>query len=356
MPEDPIDPVRLLFWNVFLLKPRPIPGLPGLPAIGELAAPAVHERASAIGRRLRGRFDIAALSEVFEPDDRARVEAGWASSTLDVAVGPQREVRRGAPGFASSGLCTLVDRYPMTRTETHQFATRGSYLHDADALANKGVLMVEVDVLPGAGRLEVYSTHLIYGTGLVGGQTAQDPVRRHRLRMAQVDELVAFVQRVHDPANVVAIVGDCNVPAVAPAYPDGPTAQHDDLLERLAPLGMRDLWSESGVGAGDTCGNALDPFADQIDLVEPDALVDRPDEAAATALAAAGPDPEIAAERYRIDYLFLQRPREEHTLRLTPSAPRRFAFPRGVTAPARDRLPRLSDHLAVAVELTPSRP
>ena len=112
MPDEPIDPVRLLFWNVFLLKPRPIPGLPGLPAVGELAAPAVHERASAIGRRLRGRFDIAALSEAFEPDDRARIEAGWASPTLDVAVGPTRGrcggARRDSPRAACAPWSTAT--------------------------------------------------------------------------------------------------------------------------------------------------------------------------------------------------------------------------------------------------------
>lgn len=346
------DPIRLLFWNVFLLKPRPIPGGPGLPAIGEIAAPAVADRAAAIGRTLRGRFDIAALSEAFEPVDRTRLVDSWGSERVTTAAGPERSVRHGPLGFASSGLFTLVDGPAMVRTELHQYATRGSYLHDADALANKGVLMVEVDVLPGAGRLEVYSTHLIYGTGLLGGRTAQDPVRRHHLRMAQLDELVAFVQRVHRPGNVVAIVGDMNVPAYAPDYPAGATAQHDDLIAHLAPLGMRDLWASQGIGVGDTCGLATDAFADQTDPDLTDALVDRPG-APSDPDAHAGPGvpADVAAERYRIDYLFLQVPRDEHTLKLRAERPRRYAFPRATTAPDRHRIPRLSDHLAVTVEL-----
>jgi endonuclease/exonuclease/phosphatase family metal-dependent hydrolase len=355
------DPIRLLFWNVFLLKPRPIPGGPGLPAIGEIAAPAVADRAAAIGRTLRGRFDIAALSEAFEPPDRTRIVDSWGAGRVSTAAGPARSVRRGPLGFASSGLFPVVDGPALVRTESRQYVTRGSYLHDADALANKGVLMVEVDVLPGAGRLEVYSTHLIYGTGLLGGRTAHDPVRRHRLRMAQLDELVAFVQRVHRPGNVVAIVGDMNVPAHAPDYPDGPTAQHDDLMARLAPLGMRDLWVEQGIGVGDTCGHATDAFTDQTDPDLVDALVDRPgdrpgDPADADAHAGDGVSAEHAAERYRIDYLFLQEPRAEHTLALRAERPRRYAFPRAAAAPDRHRLPRLSDHLAVTVELHPSHP
>lgn len=349
------DPIRLLFWNVFLLKPRPVPGLPGLPAVGEIAAPAVADRSAAIGRALRGRFDIAALSEAFEPPDRARLVDAWGTGRLATAAGPPRSLRHGPLGFASSGLFTIVDGHRLVRSQTHRYATRGSYLHDADALANKGVLMVEVEVLPGAGHLEVYSTHLIYGTGLVGGRVAHDSVRRHRLRMAQLDELVAFVQRVHRPGNVIAIVGDMNVPAYSADYPDGPTAQHDDLMARLAPLGMRDLWLELGVGVGDTCGIATDAFADQTDPELADALADRPgDPADPTAHAVPAIPAEMAAERYRIDYLLLQEERDEHTLRLQAERPRRFAFPRPASAPARERLPRLSDHLAVTVALHPS--
>ena len=128
--------------------------------------------------------------------------------------------------------------------------------------------MVEVEVLPGAGRLEVYSTHLIYGTGLVGGRATHDPVRRHRLRMAQVDELVAFVQRVHDPANVVAIVGDCNVPALAPTFPTGPRPSTTTCWSAW----RRSACATSGpslASARAELGSAVDPFADQIDLAGP---------------------------------------------------------------------------------------
>lgn len=340
------DRLRLVFWNTFLLQPRPIPGGPGLPAIGELAAPAVADRAVAIGRALKNRFDVAALAEAFEAPDHERLVEAWGSSGLRTAKGPGRSLLRGPLGFASSGLFTITHGRRIVRERTLRFTQRGSYLHDADALANKGVLLVEIDLPRHEGNLELYSTHLCWGTGLVGGTVADDPVRRHRTRMEQLDELVAFVERTHRPANVAIVVGDMNVPALDPAYPDGPTAQYDDLTGRLGALDMEDLWPILGTGAGATCGAAVDAFADQRDPGDPDALSDRG--------GGPGADPRLVAERVRIDYVFLQTPRERHRVGVRAESMRRLAFPRPDNARARDRLARLSDHVALGVDLAVS--
>lgn len=337
------DSISLLFWNTFLLKPRPIPGGPGLPAFGELAAPAVAERATRIGEKLSGTFDIVAMAEAFEPDDCRRIVDAWSTGEPATAAGPGRSILRGPLGFASSGLFTVVDRLPITRRATHRFATRGSYLHDADALANKGVLLVEVDLPGSAGTLELCSTHLIYGTGLVPGRTASDPVRRHRLRMAQVDELVEFIIGEHRPGHHLVLAGDFNVPAHDPGYPDGPDAQYQDLVDHLAPLQVVDAWSEYGSGSGHTCGAPIDDFADQRDPERPDALVDHSDGVSVAT------SPDLLARRERIDYLFVALGGN-----LRVASIRRFAFPRAVTASARDRLVRLSDHLALGVDLIDS--
>lgn len=345
------DTLRLVFWNTYLLQPRPIPGGPGLPAIGELAAPAVADRAHAIGAALRGRFDVAALAEAFEPVDRRRLLSSWGSPTITTAAGPGRSLLRGPLGFASSGLFTVADGPRIIREMSHQFTERGSYRHDADALANKGVLLAEVELAGRAANLEVYSTHLCWGTGLLGGPVAEDPIRRHRVRMAQVDELVRFVRRSHRPGNVAIIVGDMNVPALAPDFPDGPTAQYDDLVERLATVGVHDLWPRAGVGAGHTCGANTDEFADQVDPDDPDALVDTDGADAGVPV-----DPALAAQRERIDYVFLQDPDRRHRVRVEATGVRRYAFPRAAHAPDRDRLVRLSDHLAIGVDLAISDP
>lgn len=346
------DQIRLVFWNTFLLHPHPIPGGPGLPAIGELAAPAVPERAAAIGAALSRRFDVAALAEAFEPADHARICDAWGSDTMPTATatatatGPGRSLLRGPLGFASSGLFTLVDRRRIARRATHRFRTRGSYLHDADALANKGVLLVEIELGHAVGNLELYSTHLCWGTGLLPGGDAADPRRRHRVRMAQLDELTRFVRRTHRPGNVVSVVGDMNVPAVAPDYPDGPTVPYDGLVERLGSLGLQDLWTTHGSGDGWTCGAPTDSFADQADPDDPDALVD---DAAGAAV-----DPAHLAARERIDYLFLAEPDPTQRVRIEATSVRRYAFPRAAGAPKRDRLVRLSDHLAIGADLTVS--
>lgn len=331
--------LNLAFWNVFLLKPRPIPGGPGLPAIGDLAAPAVSERAARIGEALSERFDIVAFGEAFEDPDRQQIVASWGSSTLETACGPQRSLRRGGWGFASSGLFTVVNGYRITRVAKHQFVTRGSYRYDADALANKGVLFVEIDLGAPYGKIEIASTHLIYGTGLLGGSTAQDRVRRHSLRMRQLDELVGFVRSEHRSENPLFVVGDFNVPAYAPDYVDGPLAQYQELTESLAALGVRDLWADHGNGDGFTCGSPIDDFGDQVDPDDPAALVDTPVTPA---------DAALTGQRERIDYIFASLPESGWTI----NSMRRYAFPRAVHAPDRDRLVRLSDHLAIGVSLT----
>lgn len=339
------DRIRLLFWNTFLLHPRPVPGGPALPEFGEIAAPAVPERAAAIGGVLAGRFDVAALAEAFEPTDRQLLIDAWGTDGLATAAGPPRSVVRGPLGFTSSGLFTIADGPRIVRQRTHQFVERGSYRYDADTLANKGVLLTEIVLEGHEANLEVYSTHLCWGTGLLGGPVAEDPVRRHRIRMTQLDELVGFVQQTHRPGNVIMIVGDMNVPAIDLDFPDGPTAQYDDMNERLGVLRVDDLWPALGTGAGDTCGDPTDEFADQRDPDDPDALIDpsQVDTAQVT--------PEHLDQRERIDYAFLQRPDTAHRVRVTATGMRRYAFPRAADAPGRDRLVRLSDHLAIGVDL-----
>ncbi len=331
--------LRFLFWNVFLLRPRLVPGGPALPAVGELAAPATPARADEIGRTLAGSYDVVAFAEAFEPPERARLLAGWSGRDhVSAHVGPGRSFPPGEPAaFATSGLLTVVDGLEVTRTEVHRYATRGSRLYDADAWANKGVLFVEIDPGLGGPRLEVASTHLIWGTGLVGGSTARDVRRRHALRMAQVDELVAFVEGQHRPGNALVVAGDFNVPAFDRHAADDPTRWHSELLARLARLGLQDTWAASGVGFGPTCGAAEDPFADD-DPASPGYLRD-------------DADPVLAGRRERIDYVFV-REDDRDDLQVSFGRPRRRAFPRTPDAPDYARLPRLSDHLAVSVDLT----
>jgi endonuclease/exonuclease/phosphatase family metal-dependent hydrolase len=335
--------LRLLFWNVFLLKPRLVPGGPGLPAIGELAAPAVAERATQIGAALAGEYDVAAFAEAFEPAERARLLAAWdGRRNVSAVVGPERSFPPFGPAaFATSGLLTVVDGLAVTRIERHTFATRGSRVHDADAWANKGVLFVEVDPGLGGPCLEIATTHLIWGTGLIGGRHAEDPARRHALRMAQVDELVAFVERVHRPGNALVVAGDFNVVAHDEGASGGPERWYRDLTARLGRLHLVDTWAAAGVGPGPTCGENADPFDDE--------------DPAAPGFVRDDPDAELGPEQERIDYVFV-RDAPEDRLRATVERPRRRAFPRSPGSVDYQRLARLSDHLALSVVVKLSTP
>lgn len=331
---DPV-PLRLLFLNAFLLRPLslglgPLRWEPG-------AAPAVADRADELGRTVAGAYDVIALAEAFTAAERDRVRAGWpAGARPAVAVGPEGGWgRSGGRTTTSSGLATLVDGPEVVRVERHRYRAVGHRLADADPWAAKGVLLVEVDVgLPGG--LEVYSTHLCAGGGLlpVGGDrvAGTDAVRR-----AQAEELVAFVEAHHRPGNVALVVGDVNVPAGG-----GPDTELASVLGRM---GLEDLWPRLGRGPGVTCG--LERVG--AELGRPDPVDPRfaDDDIGVGSVGGEGVDPPE-----RIDRAFLQRPRPEHGLVVEAALLRRRPFPRRADAPDRHRLPFLSDHMGLHLELT----
>jgi endonuclease/exonuclease/phosphatase family metal-dependent hydrolase len=156
--------------------------------------------------------------------------------------------------------------------------------------------------------------------------------------MAQVDELVGFIGREHDPASPLLVVGDFNVAAhdPDPTLPD-PTVRYRDLAHRLEWAGLRDLWADHGVGPGPTCSFTDEAHLPQ-DPEEPDRVADDPD----------GHPLESPGER--IDYLWLATP---DGLTVEVERPRRWAFHGrdAVGGPAGS----LSDHLALSVTLHVSR-
>ncbi|MCU1370267.1 MAG: hypothetical protein JWO77_1461 [Ilumatobacteraceae bacterium] len=339
-PAAPADPegstgpveVQVAFWNTWLLAPRLWPTGPRLPGLAGWFAPDVEARAPLVVEAVAGRFDIAALGECFERSEQDAVARGWPGSTF--VAGPQRQ---GA-GRQGSGLATLVaPGAPVVRSARHAYRSGGD-LRDSDTFATKGALFVSVRVDDGVPPIEVVSTHLIAGGDLFPVPGAEDPARHHAARMRQVDELVAFVEAHHDPASPLLVVGDFNVQAhdADPALPD-PQARYRDLAERLARLGLVDVWAGHGTGPGHTC-TFTDPAELPADPDEPDRVADDPDD-----------DP-VTAPGERIDYLWLAVPPGRS---VEVERPRRWAFAgRGVTGgPAGS----LSDHLALSVALRVSR-
>ncbi|HEY4375964.1 MAG TPA: endonuclease/exonuclease/phosphatase family protein, partial [Acidimicrobiales bacterium] len=229
--------LRVMFWNAWLLHPRLWPNVPKIPGLEGVVAPNLPERANAIGQALPGRFDVMAFSETFEPDEREALVAGWAGRpNVTVANGPKRR----AGFFTNSGLVTVVDGLPVTRQANAPYKTSGQWWRDSDGMAHKGVLLVEVDPGEGLPHVEVYSTHLFAGGGWIPAPGHADHLRHHDVRMAEADELVAFVERRHHAGNVVVVCGDMNVARDDVRLDGDQTARFRDLSERFARAGLVD--------------------------------------------------------------------------------------------------------------------
>jgi endonuclease/exonuclease/phosphatase family metal-dependent hydrolase len=301
MSADPFAELRVLAYNTFLMHIR-------LPTRGfgrdVMAAPAYRDRAREIGTTVAGRYDAVAFMEVFDENEQAAVLDGWASRGVDHVLGPGPSVLR-----KSSGLLTVVDGPALARTCLHRFLQRGSPCYDADVLANKGVLLAEIDV-GGPANVELYSTHLVAGNDFRrrgGAAHAPNP-----FRLRQVEELLAFVRRVHHPSNVAVVVGDLNVDASAPA---GPAADEFHAVRAaFQEGGFDDVWEVHGSGTGDTFHG-------------------------------------VGMRPKRIDYAWLQRPSADHKIVVSPTAIRPRSFPRVSGAPGVDAMPFLSDHLALDLTL-----
>lgn len=316
--------LRLLSYNAFLMHIR-------VPTRGwgrdVMAAPAYRDRATEIGEALAGHYDAVALMEVFDEAEQAAVVAGWSARPATHVFGPGP-----SPLRKSSGLVTIVDGVDLARTAQHRFEHRGSLLHDADVLSNKGVLLTEID-LGGPANLELYSTHLV-----AGNDFRRRPGGANPFRLQQVEELLAFVGRQHDPANVALVVGDLNVDATAEA---GPLLdEHHAVRDVFGRASFDDLWEQHGSGAGPT-------FCDlgaARQICSPDPHDDR------YCAEPAPTDAPVGAKR--IDHAWLQRASDQHRIAVVVRAVRRRCFPRPAGAAGVDAMPFLSDHLAVDLDLT----
>jgi endonuclease/exonuclease/phosphatase family metal-dependent hydrolase len=331
--------VRVVFWNTWLLRPRLWSGGPTLPFADRLFAPDVSRRAPLVGQALASRFDVCALAEVFDEREQDAVAGQWDEVEYQPGPGPASALKR-----VGSGLMTLVDptALEVTATATHAF-TSGGDLRDSDTYATKGALFTRVRLAGGA-ELDVVSTHLLAGGELLPIPGSGDHARHHRARMAQVDELVQFVQRERNQENPLLVVGDFNVAAHDRRLRGDPGAYHRDLVDHLAPLDLVDLWTTGGIGPGPTA-TFRRPAAIPADPALPDCVLDDPDDPDDPAAAPGGDG--TSGEGDRIDYLWYSPPWRRARTTVQLDRPRRWAFP---GRPARGGpAGSLSDHLALSV-------
>jgi endonuclease/exonuclease/phosphatase family metal-dependent hydrolase len=282
-------------------------------------APDRTARAKKIGAMLARDYDLTGLCEVFEPDK--------ADDLLDAAGATGRTVA-GHPGaaadgeLAGSGLLTVTfdGRSSEGTEQTQTFSAQGKRLRDADAWSRKGVLLTKVDI--GLATIDLYIVHLFEG-GDVVDVSDED---KFAIQLSQINDVVDFITETHQPDRIAVLMGDMNVDAGPPEYAM--------MMERLATLGLVDLW----------------PFWSQL-----------PDHPAPPLPRGATNDPDIcegvsATQPFciepgkdagrRIDYVFIERPREHHPFTIDCTRPRRRT---DLDASVSDG--RLADHLGLDVGL-----
>lgn len=311
--------------------------------------PALTPRAQEIGDVLRhDRYDLVALGETWNGDLRDILLGKWAlqRDAKHLATGkPEGDVFFGDGLLFGSTDGRIIDR------QRHEYITRGidrtpgrllDMLTDDELWARKGVMLVRIDV--GVGVLDVYLTHLYFGTGLGldgipwVGSLLHPPSNKERedVRSAQLQELSEFYERTHRPDNVAVVCGDFNIDATAqdPSY-SGIAA----LQQFISRHDLEDRWiSPHEEFAGCTVGN----FAK---ICPP---VQSPN------------DPRFCNETSsdesssgcRIDFLLVERPQFRHSFMLDITRVRRRSFLRPQVT---ENQAYMSDHLGLDCTLLASR-
>ncbi|MBS1811301.1 MAG: hypothetical protein JST84_24265 [Acidobacteria bacterium] len=310
--------------------------------------PALSARASEIGQELASGnvADIAALCEVWKTDLFEKLMTPLSakySAGLSVVSGSMAN----DDSLTGSGLCVLGLNRSVTKIAEHIFTNKGSRHQDADAWAQKSVILSRIDV--GCGKIDLYSTHLHSGNdlgdvqnlnvdlgsldlgvteidfGKIGLTSAPSEQDKHNVRIAQCEEIVEFIKQTHDPKNIAILVGDFNINAQD-------QAQHTQLRDVMFKAGLQDLWKRqyNDTSLGMTHG---DP--NQICPVNTPA-----DEFANETLPAQGGS--------RIDYVFVELVKKTHSFDLDLTVIKRRPFRRAV---ATEGEAFMSDHIGLSMDL-----
>lgn len=330
--------VPFLFYNTYLMPGMEIE-IPGatVKSIGE--SPHLNTRANEIGMKLQNESQnsgmIAALCEVWNEDDAGRILQPWQqdsrlSSVQGFGDGGWDDLQQ-----TGSGLLNISVDYTIKFAQRYVFEERGSITEDADYFSNKGVLLTEIDVGFDDSRLEVYSTHLFNG----GFEKTPPDSERIDTQLKQVDELVTFVQKTHQPQNVALIAGDFNIPAASDGY--------NWLMQRMLKINMTDVW----IGRNDTKGFTSSFLGKNSEgRLKARKFICVPEQS----MKEYCDDEESDKSKFhtdRIDYIFIQKPQPEHGINVDFTRPRRRPFLREESAEGFDEIESMSDHLGLETTL-----
>jgi endonuclease/exonuclease/phosphatase family metal-dependent hydrolase len=238
----PLAPVKVRpFDGSISVMTYNVKGLPWPVASGRTAAMTNISLRLRTLRERRQAPDIIVLQEAFSPDSQ---DLGKSAGYLYAAEGPTAEAidsARPAPPhgiflahsrwwkgesegkLVGSGLRILSD-YPIVAI--HRMAFPAYACAGYDCLANKGALLVTLDVPGAASPIDVVTTHL---NSRRAARVDEDrSLYAYRLQLAALDR---FIARWHDTARPLIVSGDFNVGTADP--------------RRAASLAARQHWCGS---------------------------------------------------------------------------------------------------------------
>lgn len=296
-------------------------------------APARNARAYEIGEAVkRYEYDIVGLCEVFTEESKDRLLSVWGEHTPYWVTGPSE----GEANYVvitvetlRSGLLTILPGgYGLLGDSREKFDDEGDRTRDADAWSNKGILKVVADTGYNT-KLEVYSTHLIYGGGLSGDISNED---RYEIQRSQLDQLVQFISRERNPSNFLIVAGDFNIYASEGFYGELKWRMENDL-------GLEDVWTRYAIARyGAKIGQTSDSSLCAFDRLPCERFADD------------NTSGELN-ETGRIDYVFVQKPSTQHDISVDVGRPRRVPFQRSATSDSYGDIQYLSDHAGLELQL-----
>lgn len=303
--------------------------------------PALELRAQEIGDVLRGDdYDLVALCETWNDNLRDTLLSNWALQRdgKHLVLGKSE----GDAYFGDGLLLGSMDGRIVER-QRYEYYIRGvdrtpgpvlDMLTDDELWARKGVLLVRIDV--GVGMLDVYLTHLYFGTGLgldsipmVGPLFhAPNNTERADIRSAQLKELSDFIESTHHASNIAIVCGDFNIDGTN----QDPDYSGDQTLQRfLSQHDLQDMWlGPHGECTGCTGGDFGKICAPT-----------QPPNDSRFCKEATDFD---SGNGYRIDFLLIERPQPGHSFMLDVTRVRRRSFPRPQVT---DDQTHMSDHLGL---------
>lgn len=341
----------------------------------------VQERALETGNALIHDYDLISLVEVWRQETVDKIISAWGNNTPFHFRGNDRpgslNYLGGAYKDLGSGLLVVSPGQPAAKVADKAYDVDGvtrnvgncadlGPLVDSDRWAAKGILMTRIDA--GVGTIELYTTHLYSGGDMLSWDIIGVPgeTEKMNVRLEQVKNFVSFFQEHHDPRNVAMFTGDFNIEAGTPGY-DGLVALLTNIpLPQGSTTSFTDCWlyGVSDPAADHRAGTSRngdddDPKREK-DFSQvchvPNAPVPQPPTVMPLDIYC---DDRQPAARGRIDYIFVEIPRDTHTFNLDLTRIRRRTFRRrdddiSKQDEENEREYYLSDHLGLDMVLIAS--